>query len=138
MPSVLEETAATLDGMGYPARDVLGVRLALGEAIVNGLRHGNGGDPLKCVRICCYFWPETMLAVVEDKGLGFNPGVVPDPTLPENLQKTGGRGLLLMRHFMTWVHYSRRGNRVALCKRRSNGSHGAEEGKGMYGLFLSV
>jgi serine/threonine-protein kinase RsbW len=123
MRSVLEEVAATLDGLGYSARDVLGVRLALGEAIVNGLQHGNGGDPLKCVRIRWSVGPDAMLAEVEDEGLGFNPAVVPDPTLPENLHQPGGRGLFLMRHYMTWVRFSGRGNCVTLCKRRSNGPH---------------
>jgi serine/threonine-protein kinase RsbW len=123
MASVLGEVAAKLDGLGYSARDVLGLRVALGEAIVNGLRHGNGGDPLKCVRIRCSAGPDMMLAEVEDEGLGFNPGVVPDPTLPENLHHTGGRGLILMRHYMTWVCFSGRGNCVTLCKRRSNGLH---------------
>jgi serine/threonine-protein kinase RsbW len=60
-----------------------------------------------------------VLAEVEDEGPGFNPAVVPDPTLPENLEQTGGRGLLLMRHYMSWVHYSERGNHVTLGKCRS-------------------
>jgi anti-sigma regulatory factor (Ser/Thr protein kinase) len=120
MPSVLGNVAGTLDGLGYSAQDVLGVQLALGEAIVNGLRHGNGGDPLKCVRIRCSAGPDMMVAEVEDEGLGFNPGAVPDPTLPENLHRRAGRGLFLMRHFMTWVYFSRRGNCVTLCKLRSN------------------
>ena len=58
-------------------------------------------------------------AEVEDEGPGFDPGRVPDPTLPENPDRPGGRGLPLMRHFMTWVRFSRPGNRVTLCKYRS-------------------
>jgi serine/threonine-protein kinase RsbW len=123
MPSVLGEVAANLDCLGYSAKDVLGVRLALEEAIVNGLRHGNGGDPSKCVRIRCSAGRDMMVAEVEDEGLGFNPGDVPDPTLPENVHRTAGRGLLLMRHYMTWVYFSRRGNCLTLCKLRSNGRH---------------
>jgi serine/threonine-protein kinase RsbW len=123
MPSVLEKVAATLDGLGYSAKDVLGVRMALGEAIVNGLRHGNRGDPSKCVRFRCSAGPDMMLAEVKDEGLGFNPGAVPDPTLPENRHHTGGWGLFLMRHYMTWVCFSGRGNCVTLCKLRSNGPH---------------
>jgi serine/threonine-protein kinase RsbW len=95
------------------------VRLALEEAVVNGLRHGNQGDPSKCVRVLYRVAPEAVLAEVQDEGAGFDPARVPDPTLPENVDRPGGRGLVLMRHFMTWVEFSARGNRVTLCKRRS-------------------
>src|SRR5262249_14752678 len=105
--------------LGYPVRDCGGIRLALEEAIVNGLRHGNRGDPSKRVRVGYRVGPNTMLAVVEDEGPGFDPDRVPDPTLPENLDRPCGRGLLLMRHYMPWVCFARPGNRVLLCKRRS-------------------
>ena len=116
---LLDEVVATLAALGYSDRDCGGVRLALEEAIVNGLRHGNQGDPAKRVRVGYRAGPNTMLAVVEDEGPGFDPDRVPDPTLPENLDRPGGRGLLLMRHYMTWVCFARPGNRVLLAKRRS-------------------
>jgi serine/threonine-protein kinase RsbW len=53
---------------------------------------------------------------VEDEGPGFNPDLVPDPTMPETRQKPSGRGLLLMRSLMTSVWFSDRGNRVTMCK----------------------
>ena len=115
----LDGLVAALAGLGYPSRDCAAVRLALEEAVVNGLRHGNGGDPTKRVRVRCLLWPDALLAEVEDEGPGFDPGRVPDPTLPENLDRPGGRGLLLMRHYMTWVRFSGRGNCVTLCKDRS-------------------
>jgi serine/threonine-protein kinase RsbW len=64
-----------------------------------------------------------MLAEVEGEGVGFNPDVVPDPALTENHHHTGGRGLFLMRHYMTRVYFSGRGNCVMLCKCRSKGPH---------------
>jgi serine/threonine-protein kinase RsbW len=115
----LDGLVAALTDLGYPEHDCAGVRLALEEAVVNGLRHGTGGDPAKRVRVRWHASPEALLAEVEDEGPGFDPGRVPDPTLPENLERPGGRGLLLMRHFMTWVLFSGRGNRVTLCKHRS-------------------
>jgi CheY-like chemotaxis protein len=57
--------------------------------------------------------------VVQDEGVGFDVASVPDPTDPENLCRVGGRGLLLMRSFMTAVHFSEQGNRVTLVKRRA-------------------
>jgi serine/threonine-protein kinase RsbW len=113
----MEHVAAALAGLGYTPGDCLGVRLALQEAVVNGLRHGNGGDPAKRVRVRYSLGRKGVLAEVEDEGPGFDPDRVPDPTLSENLERPGGRGLLLMRHYMTWVRFSRRGNRVMLCKR---------------------
>ena len=56
--------------------------------------------------------------VVEDEGPGFDVAKIPDPTNPENLFRVGGRGILLMRSFMTEVHFNDRGNRVTLVKRR--------------------
>jgi CheY-like chemotaxis protein len=56
--------------------------------------------------------------VIRDEGPGFNPGEVPDPTDPANLERESGRGLLLMRTFMDDVQYSHGGNEVRLIKRR--------------------
>jgi serine/threonine-protein kinase RsbW len=116
---LLDDVEAVMTQLGYPTRDAVGLRLALEEGIVNGLRHGNGGDPAKQVVVRCAIGLEEALAEVEDEGPGFDPGQVPDPTAPENLDKPSGRGLLLMRHFTTWMRYNRRGNRVTLCKRRT-------------------
>jgi serine/threonine-protein kinase RsbW len=116
---LLDTVDAGLARLDYSSRDRTAVRLALEEAVVNGLRHGNRGDPSKCVRVRYRVWPEAVQAEVKDEGAGFDPERVPDPTLPENLGRPGGRGLLLMRHFMTWVRFSGRGTRVTLCKYRS-------------------
>ena len=56
--------------------------------------------------------------VVEDEGPGFDVSKLPDPTDPEHLFRLGGRGILLMRSFMTAVQFGDRGNRVTLVKRR--------------------
>ena len=113
---LVDDVLAALTGAGYSPRDLFAVRVALEEAVVNGLQHGNGGDPSKCVRVRYRITPEAVLAEVEDEGPGFDPDRVADPTLAENLEKTSGRGLLLMRFFMSWVQFSARGNRVTLCK----------------------
>ena len=56
---------------------------------------------------------------VEDDGPGFDPYQVDDPLDPENLTRPCGRGLFLMRHYMTWIHFNERGNAVLLCKCRT-------------------
>ena len=123
----LDDVVAALAGLGYSPRDCTGVRLALEEAPVNALRHGNGGDPAKQVRVRYHIGPEAVLATVEDEGLGFDPDRMADPTLPENVERPGGRGLLLMRHFMGWVRLPRRGNCVTLCKRALRPSRPGQE-----------
>ena len=116
---VLDVVAEEMAAAGYAEADRLGLRLALEEAIVNAIRHGNRGDPSRRVRVRFQVGPERVLAEVEDEGRGFYPELVPDPTAPENRDKECGRGLLLMRHYTTWLRYNRLGNCVTLCKERS-------------------
>ncbi len=106
-------------GLGYPERDVFGMRLALEEALVNALKHGNRGDPRKEARLRYRVDAGRVLAEVEDEGPGFDPNEVPDPLDPENLDRPSGRGLLLMRSYTTWLRFNRRGNRLTLCKERT-------------------
>jgi serine/threonine-protein kinase RsbW len=102
---------------GFSDRDQFAVRLALGEALVNAIKHGNGGDPAKSVRVSYSIKPGEIAAEIEDQGAGFNPTSVPSPIAPENVERPGGRGVFLMRHYMTFVKYNDRGNRVLLTKR---------------------
>jgi serine/threonine-protein kinase RsbW len=118
MEPLLECVVAQMAAHDYPRRSRQELRLALEEAVVNGLRHGNGGDPAKRVLVRYRVLPEAVVIDVEDEGPGFDPTAVPDPTLPENLGKPSGRGLLLMRHCTNWLWYQGCGNRVTLCKYR--------------------
>jgi serine/threonine-protein kinase RsbW len=118
-PEIAGVVAAVTGAMataGYTDRDVFGMMLALEEALVNAVKHGNGNDPHKSVRVRYQVIGRRVLAEVEDDGPGFDPAQVPDPTAPENLDRPCGRGLLLMRSYMTWVRHNERGNGVSLCK----------------------
>jgi serine/threonine-protein kinase RsbW len=103
---------AEMEQAGYCDRDRFGVRLALEEAIVNGIKHGNCGDPAKSVKVFYSITSNEIITEIEDQGPGFNPFKVPNPLSPENLERPGGRGVFLMRQYMTSVHYNERGNRV--------------------------
>ncbi|SFI39226.1 ATP-binding protein [Planctomicrobium piriforme] len=116
---VQERILGMLETQGYSDRDVFGVKLSLEEALVNAIKHGNGMDPEKSVRVYCEVSSQQVLIVIEDEGEGFKPEDVPDPTDDDNLEKPSGRGLMLMRAFMTKVEYNDRGNRVELLKHRS-------------------
>jgi serine/threonine-protein kinase RsbW len=116
----LDDLVAALARMGYPSRDCAGVRLALEEAIANGLRHGNGGDTTRRVRVRYHLGFDGLLAELEHEAPGDHPPRrVPDPTTPENPDRPCGRRLLLTRHTMTWLRLSARGNCLTLCKYRS-------------------
>lgn len=118
---VQDRIISLLESMEFEARDVFGMRLALEEAIVNAIKHGNGMDPSKSVEIECEIGEERALVVVTDEGTGFDPMDIPDPTEADNLEKPGGRGIMLMKAFMTRVEYNDRGNQVVLEKIRENG-----------------
>ncbi len=114
---VQEQIVESLEADGFSPRDIFGVRLALEEAIVNAIKHGNRMDPDKSVRgqwgINC-----TLVKVsIEDQGPGFAPEDIPDPTDEENLDKPGGRGIMLMKSFMSDVSYNDRGNVLVMEKR---------------------
>lgn len=91
--------------------------IALDEAFVNAVKHGNKFDHNKLVRITAELSSREARFTIEDEGEGFNPADVPDPLDPMNLFKTSGRGVLLIHNIMDEVTYSERGNRVTMIKR---------------------
>ena len=103
--------------LGYTGKDIFAVRLALGEAVLNAFRHGNCGDPAKVVRVRWLITPAEAVFEVEDEGSGFDPELVPDPIAGDNHKRISGRGLYLMRIYMSGVTYNQRGNCVTLFRR---------------------
>jgi len=101
---------------GYSEHDVFSIKLALEEAIVNAIKHGNQLAPDKSVVIFYMVTVERFEITITDEGQGFNPDEVPDPTAIENIERPCGRGLLLMRGFMSGVQYLGRGNSVRMWK----------------------
>jgi serine/threonine-protein kinase RsbW len=119
---VQEEIEALLQKSAAHTHDVFSIKLALEEALVNAIKHGNQMDRGKKVRILYRIHPDRFEVSITDEGPGFDPGDVPDPTAIENLERPCGRGLMLMRHYMTEVAYNDRGNTVSMCRHfRSNG-----------------
>jgi serine/threonine-protein kinase RsbW len=96
--------------------DVFSIKLALEEALVNAIKHGNQMDRTKKVRMAYQFHADRFEVRISDDGTGFDPSDVPDPTAFENLERPCGRGLMLMRHYMTEVSFNDRGNCVVMSK----------------------
>ncbi len=110
---------ARLDDAGWPSRDVYGIHLALEEALVNAIRHGNRSDPDKDVEFRCFLAEDHVRIEIQDEGPGFDPEKLPDPTQDEYLDRPNGRGVLLIRTFMSRVDYQGRGNVVVMEKDRT-------------------
>ena len=96
-------------------------RVGLTEALSNAMLYGNGADPHKRVRVDVTMARRCITARVTDEGGGFDPTTVPDPTTAENLFKSGGRGIFLMRSLMDEVMYNDEGNSVTLILRLEDG-----------------
>jgi serine/threonine-protein kinase RsbW len=124
--AVQERIIKLLEEHQYSDRDVFGVRLALEEALVNAIKHGNQMDPAKSVRVFCRVNSGGIRIEIEDQGAGFVLEEVPDPTTDENLERPSGRGIMLMRAFMTSVNFNDRGNCVILEKARVENSTSSE------------
>jgi len=118
---LLEDLLGQLGERGWPEEDKFGVHLSVEEALMNAIKHGNQRDPEKSVFVEYRLSEDLLFVQVEDQGEGFNPDEVPDPTLDENLELPSGRGLMLMRTFMSMVQYNDTGNRVTMEKKRSPG-----------------
>ncbi len=101
----------------YARRFNLNFRVGLTEALSNAMLYGNDSDPHKRVRVEVAIRVQEVAVRVTDEGTGFDPSSVPDPTLPDNISKTGGRGIFLMKSLMDEVRFNDRGNSVTLVLR---------------------
>jgi len=96
--------------------------VALDEAFVNAVKHGNKHDQTKLLRITAELSREEAIFTVEDEGSGFDVSEIPDPCDPANLFRTSGRGVMLMYNIMDKVEYNAQGNRVTMTKRSGENS----------------
>ena len=111
------EQMAGLAGFADDERDAIAI--AITEMVANAIYHGNKSNPEKSVRIRFYLQPGGLTVHITDQGEGFDPTVVPDPLLPENLLKDNGRGIFIVRSMMDSIEYRfepRGGTTVILSK----------------------
>lgn len=114
-----DQIVDAVESQGYTPASAFAVRLAFEEAITNAFRHGHRGLPPDApVTVRFRVAPDEIEIDVQDAGPGFNPGAIPDPTLDQNLEMPSGRGLLLIRAYMSEVDFNERGNRVRMVYRR--------------------
>jgi len=124
IPSDLDEARRVQEAIegvvkaAFAEHEAFAVKMAVEEALVNAIKHGNQLDPAKTVTVTYVLHPERFEVRITDQGPGFNPDEVPDPTAPENLERPCGRGLLLIRYYMTAVTFQDDGRTIAMHKRR--------------------
>lgn len=108
------EILSAIEARGYPKESQFAIRLALEEGITNAFQHGHRDRPDDPIRVEWSVEPASVEITIEDRGPGFEPAAIPDPTLEENITLPTGRGIMLMRAYMTEIHHNETGNRVTM------------------------
>jgi serine/threonine-protein kinase RsbW len=119
----VDELLTRLQEHEWLENDIFGVHLAVEEALVNAIKHGNQYDDNKQVHFLYKLCKDRVRIEIIDEGDGFDPGDVPDPTDDDNLETPSGRGIMLMRNFMSHVEYNKTGNHVVMEKVRNGEVH---------------
>ncbi len=113
---VCEQILSKLEDNGFSKEDIFAVHLALEEAFLNAVKHGNKMDSAKRVKIDYSVGSDKVEISMTDQGDGFEPEAVADPRCGESLYKPEGRGLLLMNSYMDVVGFNERGNSVHMVR----------------------
>ena len=117
-----EELAVKMaENAGVDEDDLMKIGMAVRESMVNAVVHGNRYNANKKVRFAVATEPERFRVQIADEGEGFDFESVPDPLAPENLLKTSGRGIFLIKAFMDEVNFRQLhpGTELTLIKHRT-------------------
>ena len=126
MHSILDYLTKRVEKLGVINANQSNLFVALDEAFVNAVKHGNKFNTQKLVRITAELSSKEASFTVEDEGEGFDVNAIPDPLDPANLFKTSGRGVLFIYNIMDEVKYNERGNRLTMVKKSKNHKTGQE------------
>lgn len=106
---------------GFDETALFGIDMAVRESVTNAVLHGNKENAALRVELTFINSADELTITVRDRGRGFDPGAVPDPTAEQNLLNTNGRGILFMRNFMDtveWTTHPEGGTVVRMTKKR--------------------
>lgn len=117
MHVVLDYLMKRVERLGEVDLESSNLFVALDEAFVNAVKHGNKFEADKLIRIRTDISKTEARFTIEDEGDGFDVGAIPDPLDPQNLFKTSGRGVLFIYNIMDEVIYNERGNRLTMVKK---------------------
>jgi serine/threonine-protein kinase RsbW len=125
-----EQTASRIAAEhGFDEDEVMRISMAVREAAVNAVLHGNAYDPDKKVKLEFEIIGNDLIITIRDQGSGLDLDKLPDALAPENLLKSSGRGIFLIRSFMDEVHInpSHTGTEIKLVKHVHGPSPGGKE-----------
>ncbi|PYX13050.1 MAG: ATP-binding protein [Acidobacteria bacterium] len=125
-----EQTATRIAAeAGFEEDEVMRISMAVREAAINAVLHGNAYDPGKKVKLDFESTPRDLVITISDQGKGLDMSKIPDPLAPENLLKTSGRGIFLIRSFMdeVQIHPSHSGTEIKLIKHVHGPAVGGKE-----------
>ncbi|MCY2985074.1 MAG: ATP-binding protein [Planctomycetota bacterium] len=117
--AAIEELMTALGAASWEGMDLFRIQMAIEEAVVNAIEHGNKKALDKKIRLVFDVTPEKAVMTISDEGAGFDHRNVADPTTEELIDKPRGRGVMLMRELMNEVHFNEVGNQVVMIKLRS-------------------
>jgi serine/threonine-protein kinase RsbW len=118
----LEHTAEDFAARaGFDPDTVPNIVMAVREAAINAVLHGNSYNPQKHITVSFETTSDALVVRIADQGPGFDPGTLPDPLAPENILRGSGRGIFLIRAFMDEVHFRKLhpGTELTLIKHRA-------------------
>ncbi|MDR1964006.1 MAG: ATP-binding protein [Planctomycetaceae bacterium] len=107
---LIEQVMEQIKLGGWNNKEEFAVNMALEEALTNAVQHGNHSDPTKQVYFSCRLNGQRIYVRIEDEGSGFDPNTVPDPTDPEHIMIASGRGVLLIKNFVSRIRWNEKGN----------------------------
>ncbi len=119
-PDVIRPLLEALEQFQWNQDDRFAIRMAVEEALMNAIKHGNESNPDKPVHVVLKFSDIQFYGKITDQGVGFDPDCVRDPTTDENVDKACGRGVMLIKNFVDEVTYNATGNEVEMIKQRSS------------------
>ncbi len=117
-PGLIKELVALLERERWSKDEIFAIRMAVEEAFINAVKHGNREAPDKTVDVKLEIFDDRFSGRIADQGDGFCPDDVPDPRDDANLDRCSGRGVLLIKTFVDEVRYNQCGNVVEMTKFR--------------------
>ncbi|MCY2975806.1 MAG: ATP-binding protein [Planctomycetota bacterium] len=116
----IESLMTELEKASWDGRDLFHVRMAVEEAVVNSIEHGNKRDTSKIVQLDFRVSPELCYIDIIDQGEGFDPDALRDCTDEEFVDKPRGRGVMLIKELMSEAVYNEKGNRLTMIRKRND------------------
>ena len=106
---------------GFDEDTIPNIAMAVREAAINAVLHGNSYDPAKQITASFEVNNDSLIIRITDQGPGLDPSRIPDPLAPENILRGSGRGIFLIKAFMDEVHFRQLhpGTELTLIKHRT-------------------